>query len=301
MPSVDISALGAQIRRRRRELPETEQFLASARVALRLSAADALRRDTDVAAVYSADDGEVDLAPLISWLWDGGVSVTFPIINSEDRLVFALTRPHEPTAPGRFGIRVPVSTLESGSSPDLLAVEEHDVILLPGVLFGPAGARAGRGRGYYDRALKPILASDSSTPETEGRPTEGRESKTAGRPTEGRESETEDAAGEVPVSDGIENLKNFSETRPILIGVGHEFQWTPNLLKRPGDAPVDAFVSPSCVRVFGKQDTPWETQSSPRGRAPSDVVKERKGAFPPGRAARATEAAAGTSVSPKRT
>ena len=216
--------------------------------------------------------------------------MTFPLINDEDRLVFALTRPNEPTAPGRFGIRVPVSTLESGSSPDLLAVEEHDVILLPGVLFGPAGARAGRGRGYYDRALNPILASDSITPET------------AERPAEGRESKTEDAGGDVPISDGIENLKNFSETRPILIGVGHEFQWTPNLLKRPGDAPVDAFVSPSCVRVFGKQDTPWETQSSPRGRAPSDVVKGRKGAFPPGRAARVTEAAAaGTSVSPKRT
>ena len=235
LPSVDISALGAQIRRRRRKLAETEQFLASAQIAKRLSAADALR-SAKVVAVYSADDGEVDLRPLISWLWEGGVSVTFPVVDDEDRLTFALSRPQRPTAPGRFGIRVPPSTLEDGKPTASVAAGGHDVILMPGVLFGPAGARVGRGRGCYDAALTPILNADQGASDAgEG---------------------TADVAGD-------EDIKRVSETRPTLIGVGHEFQWTPNLPKRRRDATLDAFVSPACVRVFKKPDTPWETWDFP--------------------------------------
>ena len=63
--------------------------------------------------------------------------------------------------------------------------------------------------------------------------------------------------------EGDEDIKRVSETRPTLIGVGHEFQWTPNLPKRRRDATLDAFVSPACVRVFKKPDTPWETWDFP--------------------------------------
>ncbi len=264
-PPVDISALGAQIRRRRRKLPETEQFLASAQVAKRLSTADALR-SAKVVAVYSADDGEVDLRPLISWLWEGGVSVTFPVVDDEDRLTFALSRPHQPAAPGRFGIRVPPSRLEDGKPTASVAAGGHDVILMPGVLFGPAGARVGRGSGCYDAALTPILNADRGAGDAGG-----------GAAGDGNvEGEAGEVAAVAAGDEDDEDIKRVSETRPTLIGVGHEFQWTPNLPKRRRDAAIDAFVSPACVRVFKKPDTPWETWDFPaHGRAP-DCRAERR-------------------------
>lgn len=259
---MDISALGAQIRRRRRNLSETEQFLASAQVAKRLSTADALR-SAKVVAVYSSDDGEVDLRPLISWLWEGGVSVTFPVVDDEGRLTFALSRPHQPTEPGRFGIRVPSSTLKGGKPTASAAASGHDVILMPGVLFGPAGARVGRGRGCYDAALMPILNADRGAGDAEegtaGAEDDEGDEDIKREAVEGETLSSGESGKKDENDEGAENIKRVSETRPTLIGVGHEFQWTPSLPKRRRDAALDAFVSPACVRVFKKPDTPWET------------------------------------------
>lgn len=191
--------------------------------------------------------------------------MTFPVVDDEDRLTFALSRPHQPTAPGRFGIRVPPSTLKGGKPTASAAAGGHDVILMPGVLFGPAGARVGRGRGYYDAALMPILNADRGAGDAEEGTAGGEDAEGDGNvedAPEGAEGETlssgESGRKDEDAEDG-EDIKRVSETRPTLIGVGHEFQWTPSLPKRRRDAALDAFVSPACVRVFKKPDTPWET------------------------------------------
>ena len=44
---------------------------------------------------------------------------------------------------------------------------------------------------------------------------------------------------------------------PLLIGVGHVFQWMPELCRRAQDVALDAFVSPAGVRRFGKESAPW--------------------------------------------
>lgn len=157
-----------------------------------------------VVATFVADDGEVSLWPVVARLWAEDVAVTVPAIDAADELIFVRWHRGAELVPGRFGIPVPPST----ESIDVLA---HDVILLAGVLFGPQGARVGRGRGYYDRAL------------------------------------------------GFRNVPGAptAPEGPLLVGVGHLFQWEPELRRRRSDVAIDAFVSPVGVRRFDGGSAPW--------------------------------------------
>ncbi len=157
-----------------------------------------------VVATFIADDGEISLWPVVARLWAEDVAVTVPAIDDRDHLMFVRWERGADLIPGRFGIPVPART-------EAIDVVTHDVVLLAGVLFGPEGARVGRGRGYYDRALAFRNAPD------------------APRPPE----------------------------VPLLIGVGHVFQWEPELRCRPTDVAVDVFVSPEGVRRFGSGFAPW--------------------------------------------
>ena len=157
-----------------------------------------------VVAAFIAGDGEISLWPVIARLWDEGVAVTVPAIDDSDHLIFVRWQRGAGLTPGRFGIPIPVRT-------EIIGAPGHDVILLPGVLFGPRGARVGRGRGYYDRALA------------------FRNAPGAPLPPQG----------------------------PLLVGVGHVFDWEPQLRCRPQDVAVDAFVSPAGVRRFGSRFAPW--------------------------------------------
>ena len=161
-------------------------------------------RPARVVGTFIADDGEVSLWPVVARLWAEDVAVTVPAIDDADRLVFMRWECGGDLVPGRFGIPIPARS-------EPVDVLGHDVILLSGVLFGPDGARVGRGRGYYDRALAFRNAPDAPLP-PEG---------------------------------------------PLLVGVGHAFQWEPQLVCRPQDVALDAFVSPAGVRRFGRESAPW--------------------------------------------
>ncbi|MXZ31600.1 MAG: 5-formyltetrahydrofolate cyclo-ligase [Acidimicrobiia bacterium] len=201
--SVEISTRQARVRRQRRALGADVQATSAAALAAHIWSLPEMRR-AGVVGTFVADDGEVSLWPVVARLWAEDVAVTVPAIDDADRLVFLRWRRGGELVPGRFGIPIPACG-------EAIDVRNHDVILIAGVLFGPRGARVGRGRGYYDRALAFRIAPDAPAP-----------------------------------ADG-----------PMLVGVGHLFQWDPQLVCRPQDVALDAFVSPAGVRRFGRDLAPW--------------------------------------------
>ncbi|MXW42326.1 MAG: 5-formyltetrahydrofolate cyclo-ligase [Acidimicrobiia bacterium] len=97
-------------------------------------------------------DGELDPAPLVSACWLRGITVCMPVLCDPAPMQFAYSDNHTPLVPNRYGIDEP-----NVDSTMYIAAKELDMIFAPVVLFDEAGYRAGRGMGYYDRALSFLL------------------------------------------------------------------------------------------------------------------------------------------------
>ena len=103
--------------------------------------------------LYSPDENEVDTEGLWQESRRQGKYVYYPRVTADKQEVEFVRRHHnEPLIPGVFDILVP-----PGENL-LTSVAQTDLVLIPGVGFDRAGHRLGRGRGYYDRALRDILA-----------------------------------------------------------------------------------------------------------------------------------------------
>jgi 5-formyltetrahydrofolate cyclo-ligase len=103
--------------------------------------------------LYNADENEVRTEVI----WQAAIrqnkAVYYPRITTDKaNLEFVRRLPGDQLIPGTFGILIP-------SGNELLAsVAKSDVVLTPGVGFDHYGHRLGRGRGYYDRAFRGVLA-----------------------------------------------------------------------------------------------------------------------------------------------
>jgi 5-formyltetrahydrofolate cyclo-ligase len=80
--------------------------------------------------------------------------VYYPRISADRAdLEFVRRLPDVPLVSGTFNIPIPPGN-------DLLrGLQTTDVVLTPGVGFDKAGHRLGRGKGYYDRAFRGVLAN----------------------------------------------------------------------------------------------------------------------------------------------
>jgi 5-formyltetrahydrofolate cyclo-ligase len=96
--------------------------------------------------VYSAVQKEVDLSEFIRQAWKEGKILYFPKVFGEEMEFFRADCPTD-LKKGSFGVAEP----QDESCP--YEASQENVILVPGVAFSNDGARAGYGKGYYDRYL----------------------------------------------------------------------------------------------------------------------------------------------------
>lgn len=199
------SAIRAEMRQRRAGLDADALAEAGAAAAARLRTLPVMRTARLVAA-YRAVRGEIPLEDLMDAPPSGPASVryTLPRVRGQD-LEFALRQPEGRFTPSAFGIPEPVGG-------EVVALADHDVVLVPLVAFDAEGRRVGNGKGFYDRALA-ALAADLPDPDP-------------GTGARGR--------SEAP-----------SRSGPVLIGVAHSFQQVDKAPSHPWDVTLDAIVTES--------------------------------------------------------
>lgn len=144
--------LRALLRQRRRALSARDVEENSQRITARLCA-QAMFHQARQVLLYSPDENEVETEGLWRAAYRRGIAVYYPRVTADKREVeFVGRHDNEPLVPGVFDILVPAGE-------DLLtSAARTDLVLIPGVGFDQDGHRLGRGRGYYDRALRGVLA-----------------------------------------------------------------------------------------------------------------------------------------------
>jgi len=140
------------MRRRRRALCARERRRCGELLARRLSANPLLLRSRRIAC-YLANDGEMDLAPLIERLWRRGKQIYLPALHGA-ALWFLPFTPHTRLAHNRFGIPEP-----DLNAPHRTALRALDLVLMPLVAFDSNGNRLGMGGGFYDRTFAYLRTS----------------------------------------------------------------------------------------------------------------------------------------------
>lgn len=149
-PPHDISACRAAARAARRAVPERERAAADAAICRAViglvSDASALRVSS-----YLATDGEVDLAAFHDWAAGNGVELWLPAVARAGAMEFRLHGADGPLVEGPLGTRHPPPSTSSCDAGQL------DLMIVPLVAFDENCNRVGRGGGYYDRALAPLV------------------------------------------------------------------------------------------------------------------------------------------------
>jgi 5-formyltetrahydrofolate cyclo-ligase len=116
----------------------------SAAIASRLLRIPELTEVSVVMAFWSFGS-EVDTAPLIERLHEGGKTVALPRVEGADVVPIAY-RPGDAVRSTSFGASEPIEGRE-------LDAAELELVVVPGVAFDRSGGRVGYGGGFYDRLI----------------------------------------------------------------------------------------------------------------------------------------------------
>jgi 5-formyltetrahydrofolate cyclo-ligase len=96
--------------------------------------------------VYSPIHYEVDTALIVRTALNSGKKVALPVVVGHE-MIFREVRDVAVLEKGAFGI------LEPSSAEKVFALDDADVLVVPGVAFDLNGHRVGYGKGYYDKTL----------------------------------------------------------------------------------------------------------------------------------------------------
>ena len=138
-----------QLRAKRRSLSTVEQHSASQHLV------SSLRRETFFmrakrAALYLANDGEIDPGELLETALKSGKQCFLPVLHpmKKNSLCFIEYSPKTQLVANKFGILEPVF-----NTAQIAPAWSLDIIFMPLVGFDRQGNRMGMGGGYYDRTL----------------------------------------------------------------------------------------------------------------------------------------------------
>ena len=123
-----------------------DHLLRSVQLWAKVAEMDEYQRASSVMA-FVGFKGEPDTDPLFARLAVDGKRLLLPRVEPSGIVV---AEGNTPWAASKFGVQEPTGPA--------VAVDEIDLVIVPGLAFTPAGDRLGYGQGYYDRLLPTVSA-----------------------------------------------------------------------------------------------------------------------------------------------
>ena len=143
--------LRADARRRIEAIPPEHRTTLAVELCKRLSSSTVWIRSKSILAFMPLAD-EPNIRPLLELGLEQGRVVCIPGYVAANRGygAFQIQNPDTDLVPGRFNVPEP------GPGCPAVALNQLDLILVPGVAFDLNGRRLGRGKGFYDRLLSEV-------------------------------------------------------------------------------------------------------------------------------------------------